>query len=101
MELIAERGVTNLIELKNKGSMANTNQKDQFDVSHEGTENISVTLEITYHSDIGDIIGVKIRLDYTPTKNQKKAKWKVSWMCAEMCRKIVPDELEAGQLVEG
>ena len=47
MELIAERGVTNLIELKNKGSMANTNQKDQFDVSHEGTENISVTLDIT------------------------------------------------------
>ena len=38
MELIAERGVTKLIELKNKGSMANTNQIDQFDVSHEGTE---------------------------------------------------------------
>ena len=100
MELIAERGVTKLIELKNKGSMANTNQIDQFDVSHEGTEYNQACYHWSF-TDIGDIIGVKIRLNYTPTKTQKKAKWKVSWMCAEICRKIVPDGPESGKLVEG
>ena len=31
-------GFTDEIELENKGQLANTNQKDQFDISHEGSD---------------------------------------------------------------
>ena len=37
VELIGMNGFTDEIELENKGQLGNTNQKDQFDISHEGS----------------------------------------------------------------
>ena len=43
------------------------------------------------NSDIGDIIGVKLRLSYKPGILTRKPKWLVEWLSAEVCRKLLDD----------
>ena len=43
-------------------------------------------------SDIGDIIGLKLRLDYKPSFLSQKPKWNVHSLSAEVCRKLIINE---------